>query len=190
MKTITLQHTTENKSQYERDLVWENAQDLEHVEYLHNKTNYAFTLMSYEIDPDKEYAYSSLVFMVKRKIFRILPITTFGYRKIKCKYEIIQLEYSPFLGLTSILHSTLVQDPENNAKTLLIDHVTMNIPIILRPLTWLIPKMLDRHTRIQSAEDESFRERRLELQQRNIKLPLSIFNKSLFELMLEKNQSD
>jgi hypothetical protein len=178
MSRCLIKHTTKNLSDYHIDFVWENAQDLEHVACLHRRTNYDFELLSVDSDETSRFPYRSLSFRTKRKILGFIPVSTFGFRKIIDKYLIYQIEYVPLLRTTTVLKSTLTQSPIDPSKTLMLDHVFVNLPNFLRPIARFIPAQLDRHTRLQCEEDEGFRSRRVELDSRGIKLPLSLFGKS------------
>jgi len=191
MSRCLIKHTTKNLSEYHIDFVWENAQDLEHVACLHRRTNYDFELLSVDRDESNHFPYRSLSFRTKRKVLGFIPVSTFGFRKIIDKYLIYQIEYIPLLHTTTVLKSTLIEFPADPSKTLMLDHVLVNLPSFLRPIAWLIPANLDRHTRLQCEEDEGFRCRRLELDSRGIKLPISLFGKSMLDEAIaafEKNE--
>jgi hypothetical protein len=185
LKKFIFTHTSENISKFQIDYVWENAQDLEHVSYLHGNTNFNFLLFSHDKKLNNDnFLYNSLSFLVKRKLFGFIPITTFGYRKIESKYEIFQLEYSPIINVYSFLHSTLIDLGET---TLMRDKITLEFPFYFKIFAKLLPYVLNRHTRIQCLEDESFRSRRVDLKSRNIYLPLRFFNVSKFNYFLNFN---
>ncbi len=184
MRKFIFKHTCYNHSNYDIDLVWENAQDLEHVACLHGKTNYTFQLVNVIKDQNNNFLYDSLSFIVVRKLLGFIPITTFGFRKIISKYEIHQLEISPFIGVTTFLNSRVSISTNSNFKTQMIDTLTISIPFVFKPLRNILQSILNRHTKIQCFEDESFRQRRQLLLEKGIKLPLRFFNTSLYENFL------
>jgi hypothetical protein len=170
----TLKTIIRNKSAWPIDVVWENAQDLEHVATLHGRTNYSFQLLDVRRSKDARLPYESLIFAATRRMFGLLPVTSFGFRRIVGEHEIWQMDVSPLLRLTTALRSTLERDPEDPEKTILVDYVTITVPSALKPLGGLIVKALERHTRLQCEEDETFRARRVELKKRGINLRPSI----------------
>ena len=90
-----------NESQYRRDIVWENAQDLEHIATLHPKTNYRFTFLDFSSpsSPTLGFSYEAMSFLTTRKIFGFFPVNSIGVRRIKEKYAISQFEYNPLLKI-------------------------------------------------------------------------------------------
>jgi hypothetical protein len=170
-----------NVSAWPLEIVWENAQDLEHVATLHRRTNSAFELLDVEPSPDGKSPYVAMTFMVKRKLFGVVPIVSFGFRRIVGPGEIRQIDMNPTLGLTTALWSSLEHHPDDPQKTILVDRLEITMPWILRPFAGLFDRALRRHTRLQCLEDETFRARRYELRERGIDLPLSILNRSRWE---------
>ena len=175
MRPHTFDVVSANTSRYPIDLVWENAQDLEHVPYLHRATNSAFWMLYAEPDPTGRHPYQSMVFMVRQDAW--LPSChILGVRRIAGEREIWQMERNPLLRVETRLRSTLERNRDNPEYTDLVDYVRVTVPSALRPLETLLAAALRRHTRIQCDQDESFRARRLELRERGIDLPLSLFN--------------
>ena len=190
MQKVTLKMTLTNISKFSIDFVWENAQDMEHIGFLHTKTNYSFRLFNVEPDKSRMFLYLSLAYIVKRKFLSFIPLNTFGYRKIINKYEIWQVEVCPALGFRTFLKSTLIKNAANPEFTNMVDHVEITIPIILRPLTPLFIWSLKRHAKTQCEEDEPFRMRRKELHERGLYLPPSILQKSIWEEATENYLTD
>ncbi len=178
---FTFQVTLRNYSAWPIDIVWENAVDLEHVAFLHRDTNYGFELLDVRPDPRGRFLYDSMTFIAKRKLLGIVPSVNFGHRWIADMYEIWQIDQNPLLGITTCLRSTLEPNPQDPAKTDMVDYVTITAPGLLKPFRRLLEAALRRHTRIQCQQDESFRARRAELRARGINLPPSLFNASLME---------
>lgn len=183
-----------NYSRYPIDLVWENAKDLEHVAFLHSRTNKEFHLLFAGKLSEREHEYDMLVYRTRRR-FHFLSFETFGFRKIVDRYNIHQLEYIPLLGITSSLNSLLFKNESAEFPTVMVDEVVWEVPKIYAPLKNYLIGALRRHTKIQCQEDEPFRARRQELEQRGIRLPLSIFNRSkldelsgLFQLSLSTSR--
>ena len=181
MKPFEFQVALRNRSDWPIDLVWENAQDLEHVAFLHRRTNVRFRLLDVVPCPRGERPYGRLTYLVVRRLFGFLPVTVFGFRRIAGDFEIHQVDISPLLGVTTALRSRLEQDPSDPSKTLLLDDVTVSMPALLRPLRTWVEAALRRHTRIQCAEDEPYRARRHDLRERGIRLPASLLNSPLSE---------
>ena len=129
-----------------------------------------------EPDPTGRHPYQSMVFMVRRKMLGFLPVTSFGVRRIAGEREIWQMERNPLLRVETRLRSTLERNRDNREYTDLVDYVRVTVPSALRPFETLLAAALRRHTRIQCDQDESFRARRLELRERGIDLPFSLFN--------------
>ena len=172
----TIKTTLRNKSAWPIDVVWENAQDLEHVATLHGRTNYSFQLLDVRRSSDPRLPYESLVYTATRRMFGFLPVSAFGFRRIvpDREREIWQMDVSPLLRVSTALRSTLERDPDDPERTILVDYVTITVPSIFRPFEKMLVEMLRRHTRLQCEEDESFRERRVELKKRGIHLRPSI----------------
>lgn len=170
-----------NVSAWPLEIVWENAQDLEHVAVLHRRTNDAFELLDVEPSRDGTSPYVAMTFMVKRKLFGVVPIVNFGFRRIVGRGEIRQIDTNPTLGVTTALWSSLERHPDDPQKTILVDRLEITMPWFLRPFAGLFDAALRRHTRLQCLEDETFRARRYELRERGIDLPLSILNRSLWQ---------
>lgn len=178
MKNL-IQFRVQNSSQFDIDTVWENAKDLEHVATLHKKTNFDFELL-YLAKESEAHEYDVLFYRSRRKFF-FLSFQACGFRKILSKYHLEQIEYIPMLRLTVCLNSLLEKSSSptiENIKTLLIDEVVIKGPWWIKLLKPMMHKSLQRHTRIQCLEDESFRARRSELKDRGLKFPFSIFAES------------
>lgn len=175
---VCVQFEIRNFSKYPISLVWENAQDLEHVAHLHPRTNSEFELLYSFRYPNSSFAYDFLSFRTKRKALGFLPISTFGIRRIVKEAELHQLETIPLLGIKVALVSRLEIAEENPYQTVLVDSVTIQMPRFLYPLRNFLEENLRRHTRIQCEEDEPFRQRRLELNKRGIHLPFRLFRDS------------
>lgn len=177
----TFRVVVENKSRYAIDCVWENAQDLEHVQYLHPNTNRVFQLMHVDKHPGSKYQYNTMVYRGTRKVFGIFTISAMGFRTIVSDYNIHQIEHIPMLGVTSALNSLLYETGDPEFPTLMRDEVVMEVPRLLYFFRGYLGRALQRHARIQCAEDEPFRERRTLLAKKGIKLPYTIFFKSAYE---------
>lgn len=164
-----------NESNYSMDLVWENAQDMEHVGTLHGNTNIDFKIMNVEKSKDKSFLYDQLSYIAVRKFLGFIPIQSFGYRKILSKYKLIQAEFSPLLNINTKLIST-VQPHKTRNKCWMIDYVEVSVPWYGLVLKNFIIKAIKRHAKIQCIEDETFRERRKILSKKKINLRLALFN--------------
>jgi hypothetical protein len=176
MKSI-LHTTLRNYSKFPIDIVWENAQDLEHVAYLHAHTNQSFKLLHIDKESGSSFEYDMMIYRTVRRFF-FFTFHTFGFRKIISRYNIHQMEYIPLFGMTTALNSLLISTGNPETPTMLLDEVVMELPGALSFLRNYFTKALKRHTAIQCGEDESFRERRDLLKTKGIKLPFSLFNDS------------
>lgn len=176
-----------NESSYSREIVWENAQDVEHVATLHTNTNFWFRILSYTSDFEKPIGsqYDYLSFLAKRKVAGFIKIGSVGARRLVEKYKIQQLEISPLLQLYTVLHSTIEPNPNDKNGSLLRDRVLVYGPTLFKPLQQLMKKEIIHHAKQQCVEDETFRARRVELQARGIKIPFRLLDKSLFEVFFE-----
>ena len=169
-----------NRSRFPIDIVWENARDLEHVAVLHRRTNVSFQMIDFDPDPTGGHPYLAMTFRVRRRLLGFLQTSNFGRRRIAGDYEIHQIDFNPLFGVTTFLRSRLERCEDNPGETWMIDEVRIRMPRWLSPLRGLFESALRRHTRIQCAEDEPFRERRVELARRGIRLPLSLLNAPLW----------
>jgi hypothetical protein len=176
---MPLIHTVlRNYSRYPRDVVWENAQDLEHVNFLHRNTNADFRLIAVTRDKESPYEYDSMVYEATRKV-KFFRLRAFGFRRIVRDYNIHQIEHLPVLGVRSALNSLLLESGDPAKPTLMMDEVVMEVP---RALSWLkgyILRSLARHAATQCEEDEPFRERRVQLREHGINLPFRLFSEPL-----------
>lgn len=177
----------ENRSRFPIEVVWENAQDLEHVGFLHANTNRAFELMHHARAPGSQFTYDTMVYRSKRKLF-CFSISSFGFRRIVDTYNLHQVEHIPLLGITSFLNSQLVPTGDAEFPTLMRDEVIMEVPRILYPMRKYLAAALKRHATIQCAEDEPFRARRTELARRGIHMPYRIFFESTYEKLFQHVQ--
>ncbi|MDA8855621.1 hypothetical protein N9I82_00670 [Alphaproteobacteria bacterium] len=182
----TCQVTAKNFSDYSMDLVWENAQDMEHVGTLHSNTNIAFEIISVEKSDDKKFLYRQLAYSATRKVFGFIPMKTFGYRKIIKKYYLVQVEFNPLLNIRSELLSTILPHPNDEQKCIMVDHVSINIPWWLLPLKNVMSRAILRHAKTQCEEDEDFRARRKVLLDKKINIPPSLFNESFIQKFEKK----
>ncbi len=179
MRRFTLKTLIENRSRYPIHHVWENAQDMEHVAWIHRKTNLFFELLYTEKGPDSPFEYDYLIYRATRRVFKFGRLNVFGYRKILAPHHLQQVEWIPLLGVKSQLDSQLHLGKNKEFPTLLRDEVTLELPWVLFPLRFLIRKSVRRHAKIQCEEDESVRERRVELEKRGIHLPYRLLHEPL-----------
>jgi len=176
----------QNRSRFPIDIVWENAQDLEHVAFLHSSTNKEFHLLYAGKEKESAYEYDILVYRAKRRLFYFFSFQSFGFRRIVAEYNIHQVECIPLFSTISSLNSLLLKSDDPEYPTLMVDEVVMEVPwffVFLK--TWII-RSLHRHARIQCSEDEPFRERRALLQRKGINLPFRIFNESAWDRLCGK----
>ena len=111
-----------NQSDYSRDVVWENAQDLEHLPTLHRTTNSRIQLLHYVKSDGLGDAYDDLVFRAKRR-FGFLSFHSIGIRRIVDRYKLVQIENFPSLGIYYKLSSVVEVDPRDSRKSILSDDV-------------------------------------------------------------------
>lgn len=182
---IHFHFVVENKSRYAIERVWENAQDLEHVGFLHANTNKSFTLLHTEKYPGSSREYDVMVYRSVRRFF-FWGMQSVGFRRVVADNHIHQVEYIPLLGVTSALNSLLYSTGDQEFPTLMRDEIVMEVPRWMKPLKNYFGRALRRHTRIQCAEDEPFRQRRAELASRGINLPYRIFFEPKYQELKQK----
>lgn len=175
MKKCIIHIKVENKSRHSVETVWENAKDLEHVGYLHSRTNKFFQLMHVEMNKAAPLEYTLMIFRTLRR-FHFLSFDTFGFRKIMAPYNLYQLEYIPLLRTTIALNSIVKPSSDPEFPTILLDEVIMEVPKIMGGLKTYFTNALKRHTAIQCSEDEPYRERRTLLKQKRLSFPFSVLN--------------
>src|SRR5262249_42864766 len=133
-------------------------------------------------DPGSTNVYDTLIYTATRKLlFGFARLQTFGFRRIIRKYNIHQVEYLPHLDVTSALNSLVFPSDQAGYQTLLFDEIVMEVP---RPFMFMqkhVERSLQRHAGTQCAQDEPFRERRVELARRGVNTPLSFFSESVFD---------
>lgn len=175
-----------NRSRFPIDIVWENAQDLEHVQFLHARTNKEFELLYAGREPGSAFEYDIMIYRAKRRLLYFFSFESIGFRRIVAERNIHQIECIPLFGTTSSLNSMLFKSDDPEYPTLMVDEVVMDVPRILLPMKHWIIKSLHRHAKIQCAEDEPFRERRVLLRSKGIALPFRIFNESVWNRLRGK----
>lgn len=184
MKKFKLRTKITNRSRFPINTVWENAQDLEHVGFLHSRTNRQFHLLYSSQEPGSLRPYDFLAYRTVRRLY-FWGIQTFGFRRIVTDYQLQQYEYLPLLGITTTLNSLLYATGDSKFPTEMVDEVVLEIPFIFAPLKKHLVKALHRHATIQCAEDEPYRERREELARRGIRFPFSLFKRTHWIEMTE-----
>lgn len=173
-----------NRSDYNRNTVWENAQDLEHLPSLHRTTNSRIQLLHYVKSDGLGDVYDDLVFRARRR-FGFLSFQSIGVRRIVGKYKLVQIESFPLLGIQYRLSSSVEVDPLNNEKSICCDDVEVFWFRFCKPFSRFLDRRIQYHAKQQNLEDETFRERRTDLRSRGLNIPLTILNKTLFEEFFE-----
>ena len=81
-------------TEFDQQDSWEIAQDMEHIDVLHKKTNYKIIFEEIDVNknPNINRIYNKIKYSVVRKIFFFLKIKIKGYIEIKNDYEILQNE--------------------------------------------------------------------------------------------------
>lgn len=146
---------------------WEIAQDMEHIDYLHKKTNLKINFEEIEINknPNINRMYNRIKYSVIRKIFFFFKIKVKGQRKIINDYEILQEE--KFLFFNVVLNSKTLFDESKN-QTILDDTFVIKLPIIAFPFKKFFEIAIIKHIKSQFSEDEIYRKRIHELRSRGI----------------------
>lgn len=173
-----------NQSDYSRDVVWENAQDLEHLPTLHRTTNSRIQLLHYVKSDGPGDAYDDLVFRAKRR-FGFLSFHSIGIRRIVDRYKLVQIENFPSLGIYYKLSSVVEVDPSDGRKSILSDDVEVFWFGFCKVFSRFLNQRIQYHAKQQNLEDETFRERRTDLRSRDLNIPFTILNKTLFEEFFE-----
>ncbi len=183
----TIRTVLRNYSRHAPETVWENAQDLEHVAFLHGDTNKGFRLLYAAAAPGSRHVYDVLVYSSRRSLYG-LGLESFGFRRIVADFNIHQLEQIPTLKITTALNSLIFPSDRPEYRTLLLDEVVLQVPGPMRWLEGRIIRSLRRHTAIQCEQDETFRQRREQLGERGIRLPFSLFNQALYDELTSRFQ--
>lgn len=176
-----------NESQFNKDVVWENAQDVEHVATLHPKTNKWFRILHHTRNLSNPVGsqYDDLSFLSKRRVAFFFTVSSVGVRKLVSKYHIQQVEYSPRLRIYTVLDSRIEENSADPGGSVLYDFVRVYGPPIYSLISFRIRRELAFHAKQQCKEDETFRARRFELTQREIKFPYRLLDKSIFEVFFD-----
>ena len=146
---------------------WEIAQDMEHIDYLHKKTNFKINFEEIELNknPNINRMYNKIKYNVIRKIFFFFKVKVNGKREIINDYEIIQSEKFFFFNVK--LNSKTLFD-ENKNQTILDDTFTIKLPFIFFPFKKIFEIAIIKHIKSQFLEDEVYRKRIHELRSRGI----------------------
>ena len=154
-------------TKYPQQDSWEIAQDMEHIDFLHRKTNLKINFEDIEFNknPNINRIYNKIKYNVIRKIFFFFKLKVDGYREINNDYEIIQNE--KFLFLNVKLNSKTLYDEDKN-QTVLDDTFTIKLPIIFFPFKGIFKIAIIKHIKSQFQEDEIYRKRIHELRKRGI----------------------
>jgi hypothetical protein len=179
-----------NESQYSQEIVWENAQDVEHVATLHPTTNEWFRIFHHTRNSSRQIGsqYDDLVFLSRRRLAKIFKVSSVGVRKLVSKYNIQQVEYSPQLRIYTVLDSKIEEHPTDPDGSILHDSVRVYGPRWYRLVSSRIRKELVFHAKQQCIEDETFRSRRFELTQRNVNFPYRLLDSSIYEVFFESEE--
>tara|TARA_Y100001970_G_C14083926_1_gene776233 strand:- start:107 stop:640 length:534 start_codon:yes stop_codon:yes gene_type:complete len=161
---------------YPQQDCWEIAQDMEHIDFLHKKTNLKifFDEIEFNKNPNINRLYNKIKYRVIRKIFFFFKIKVEGYREINNDYEILQNEKFLFFNV-NLNSKTLFDDNEN--KTVLDDTFSIRLPIIFYPLKKIFEMAITKHIKSQFLEDEDYRKRVHELRKRGIHKKYIFLNK-------------
>jgi len=146
---------------------WEIAQDMEHIDFLHKKTNFKINFEEIEFNKNANInkIYNKIKYNVIRKIFFFFKIKVDGFREIRNDYEILQSEKFLFLNV-KLISKTLFDDEKN--KTVLHDRFKIKLPIIFYPFKKIFEISIIKHIKSQFEEDEVYRKRVHELRKRGI----------------------
>lgn len=146
---------------------WIIAQDMEHIDYLHKKTNFKINFNQIELNKNLNVnkLYSFISYNVIRKIFFFFKIRVKGWRKIDKEFEILQQEKFLFFEVNLISKTTY---DEKSNKTCLHDSFDIKLPIFLYPFKTIFKFAIIKHIKSQFLEDEIYRKRIQELKERGI----------------------
>ena len=143
-----------NTSQYDLDILWFVAQDIEHLKTLHSKTNKDFKINKM-IKGNKNNLYSYIEYTTWRKILKFITVKVETVRKIEGD-RIIYIEEHKYLK-TRIKNTHFIEN--NNDNYILRDCLEFDMPIIIYLFKPIIKFLAIRHLHSQFYEDELFRER-------------------------------
>lgn len=155
-------------TEFDFNNTWIIAQDMEHIDHLHKKTNELIKLNEINFNKDLQInkLYNYINYTAIRKIFYFFKIKINGYRKIIHDYEILQTEKFLFFEINLI--SKYSFDDESK-KTCIHDIFCIKIPIFFYPFKKILELAVRKHIKSQFLEDEFYRKRLKELNDRGIK---------------------
>ena len=144
-----------NKSNFDYDILWFVAQDIEHLKTLHSKTNKDFKINKMIKSDNKNNLYSYIEYTTWRKILRFITVRVETTRKIEGD-RIIYIEQHKYLK-TRIKNTHFIE--KNNDYYILRDNLEFDTPFIIYLIKPIIKFLAIRHLKSQFLEDEFFRER-------------------------------
>lgn len=144
-----------NASNFDEDILWFVAQDIEHIKTLHSKTNKEIKVNYIENSEIENQLYRKINYTTWRKILNILTVKVQTKREI-VKNKIIYIEEHAYIN-TKIknIHSIKKKDDH----FLLSDNIEIHAPFYIYIFKPLIKFLINIHLNSQFREDEIFRNR-------------------------------
>ena len=142
-------------SKYDYDILWFVAQDLEHIQTLHSKTNEKVIINSLQKSLNDSNLYSKATYTTYRKILNFFKINIETKREI-INNKIIYSEKHNYISTTIINEHTIIK---NNNCYDLIDNIQIDCPFIIYLFSPIIKFLINNHLSSQFKEDEIFRKR-------------------------------
>lgn len=144
-----------NISNFDEDILWFVAQDIEHIKTLHSKTNKEIKINFIEKSEIKNNLYQKISYTTWRKIFNFITVKVQTNREI-INDEIIYIEEHAYIN-TKIKNTHSIKKKDN--YFVLIDNIEINTPFFIYIFKPFIKFLINRHLNSQFREDEIFRNR-------------------------------
>ncbi len=144
-----------NTSNFDEDILWFVAQDIEHIKTLHSKTNKEIKINFIENSEIKNNLYQKINYTTWRKIFNFVTVKVQTNREI-INDKIIYIEEHAYIN-TKIKNTHSIKKKDN--YFVLMDNIEIDAPFFIYILKPFIKFLINRHLNSQFREDEIFRNR-------------------------------
>ena len=144
-----------NRSNFDEDILWFVAQDIEHIKTLHSKTNKKIKINYIENSEIEGQLYRKIKYTTWRKILNIVTVKIHTIREI-VENKIIYVEEHAYINSKiRITHSIKKKDD----YFLLTDNIELHTPFYIYIFKPFIKFLIKIHLNSQFLEDENFRNR-------------------------------
>ena len=144
-----------NKSNFDYDILWFVAQDIEHIKTLHSKTNKSIKINYIESSKIKNNLYKKINYTTWRKIFNFITVKVQTNREI-IDDKIIYIEQHQYIN-TKIKNIHSIKKKDNYFE--LTDSIEIDAPFYIYVFQPFIKYLINKHLNSQFHEDEIFRSR-------------------------------